>query len=371
MHESDRVRTALIGCGKVGRIHARALSQLPESEFVAVCDSDPKRAESFATEFNVSAFSNISEMVHECGVQVVSVCTPHPLHAVNVIEATACGAHVLVEKPLASNLRDCDLMIASAERHSRQLGVVSQRRFFEPVQRIKAAIDAGKIGNPILGTMTMLSWRDEAYYRSDPWRGKWATEGGGVLVNQSPHQLDILQWLMGPIEEITGYWGNLNHPAIEVDDTAVACVRFRTGALASIVTSVSQKPGIYTNVHIHGSNGASVGVQTDTGATFIAGVSETEEPPVNDFWTIPGEEDLLAGFIADDRARFRERRDPDHYHKLQIQDFLRAVSTGTRPLVTGQDGRIVVEMFTAIYLSTKDHRPVRFPLPSSSGPEAI
>ena len=148
--------------------------------------------------------------------------------------------------------------------------------------------------------------------------------------------------------------------------TRLLLVRFRTGALASIVTSVSQKPGIYTKVHIHGSNGASVGVETDTGATFIAGVSETEEPPVNDLWTIPGEEELLAGFVTDDRTRFRERRDPDFYHKLQIQDFLRAVMTGGCPLVTGEEGRVVVEMFSAIYLSTKTRQAVRFPLTASS-----
>jgi predicted dehydrogenase len=328
---------------------------------LAACDSNPGRAELFAAEFGVRPFTSLSAMIRECDVQVVCICTPHPLHAASVVEAVEFGAHALVEKPLAANLRDCDLMISAARNRNRQLGVVSQRRFFEPVQRIKAAIEAGKIGRPVLGTMTMLSWRDEEYYRSDPWRGKWQTEGGGVLVNQSPHQLDILQWLMGPIEEITGYWGNLNHPSIEVDDTAVACVRFRTGALASIVTSVSQKPGIYTKVHIHGSNGASVGVQTDTGATFIAGVSETEEPPVNDIWTIPGEEHLLGGFIESDRAQFRKRRDPDYYHKLQIHDFLTAVQTGARPLVTGEDGRIVVEMFTAIYESMRTRQAVRFP----------
>ena len=130
---------------------------------------------------------------------------------------------------------------------------------------MKAAIDAGKIGRPVLGVFTMYSWRDEAYYRSDPWRGKWDTEGGGVLVNQSPHQLDLLQWFMGEIDEITGYWANLNHP----DDRGRGhgrgrCCASRTAASASIVTSLSQKPGIYTKVHIHGSNGASVGVETDT-----------------------------------------------------------------------------------------------------------
>lgn len=208
----------------------------------------------------------------------------------------------------------------------------------------------------------MLSWRDEAYYRSDPWRGKWATEGGGVLVNQSPHQLDILQWLMGPIEEISGYWANLNHPVIEVDDTAVACIRFRNGGLGSIVTSLSQRPGIYTKVHIHGSNGASVGVQTDTGATFIAGMSEMEKPPMNDLWTIPGEESRLTEFINEDQENFRDRRDPDYYHKLQICDFLQAVQAGGSPLVTGRDGRNVVEMFTAIYLSNRERQPIRLPL---------
>lgn len=362
MGATNRLRTAIIGCGKAGRIHARALGCLPESEFVAVCDADLGRADLFAAEFKVAPFSNVGKMIRDGGVEAVCVCTPHPLHVLNVVEATANGAHALVEKPLAANVRDCDVMIASAENYGTQLGLVSQRRFFEPVKRMKAAIDAGKIGRPALGTMTMLSWRDDAYYRSDPWRGKWSTEGGGVLVNQSPHQLDILQWLMGPIEEICGYWSNLNHPSIEVDDTAVACIRFQSGALASIVTSVSQRPGIHTKVHIHGSNGASVGVQTDTGATFIAGVSEPEEPAVNDLWTVPGEEHLLAEFIEHDRRQFRERCDPDYYHKLQVQEFLRAAARGVRPLVTGEDGRTVVEMFSAIYLSNEQRRAIRLPL---------
>lgn len=365
MSDSNRLRTAVIGCGKAGRIHARALGSVPESEFVAVCDADLGRADVFASDFTVAAYSNVGKMIRDAAVDVVCVCTPHPLHVLNVVEATANGAHALVEKPLAANVQDCDMMLASAERHGRQLGVVSQRRFFEPVQRMKAAIDAGKIGRPALGTMTMLSWRDNAYYESDAWRGKWSTEGGGVLVNQSPHQLDILQWLMGPIEEICGYWGNLNHPSIEVDDTAVACIRFQSGALASIVTSVSQKPGIHTKVHIHGSSGASVGVETDTGATFIAGVSEPEDPAINDLWTIPGEEHLLAEFVAADRAAFRQRRDADYYHKLQIQEFLRAAAVGRRPLVSGEDGRIVVEMFTAIYRSNEHRRAVRLPLDRS------
>src|SRR6266851_2759241 len=154
---------------------------------------------------------------------------------------------------MAASLDDCDAMLAAARRTGTTLGVISQRRLYEPVRRMKAAIDAGKIGRPVLGAFTMYSWREPAYYRSDPWRGRWDTEGGGVLINQSPHHLDILQWMMGPIAEIAGTWANLSHPYIEVEDTALAMVRFRSGGLASIMVSLCQKPGIYTKIHVHGS----------------------------------------------------------------------------------------------------------------------
>jgi predicted dehydrogenase len=276
---------------------------------------------------------------------------------------------VLVEKPLAASLADCDAILAAAEKAGRRVGVVSQRRWYEPVRRVKDAIDAGKIGRPILGTVVVLGWRDEIYYRSDPWRGRWDLEGGGVLVNQAPHQLDLLRWFMGPIAEIFGYWGNLNHPYIEVEDTAIAVIRFspkvtglRDSALGSIVVSNSQKPGIYGKVHIHGENGASVGVQTDGGAMFIAGMTNILEPPINDLWTVPGEEHLLDRWQAEDRATFAAIDPTTHYHKLQDRDFLCAILGGREPAVTGEDGRRTVELFTAIYRAQRDGRPIRFPL---------
>lgn len=358
------VRTALVGCGKVGQIHAAVLHTLPESTFVAVCDSDPERAGSFAQRFGVQAFTDPGSMFRTAGVEAVLIATPHPLHAASTIVAAQHGVHVLVEKPLAANLVDCDAMLQATRAAGVRLGVISQRRFSEPVQRMRAALDAGKIGRPMLGVFCMFSWRDENYYRSDPWRGRWATEGGGVLVNQSPHQLDLLQWFMGDIEEISGCWANLNHPTIEVDDTALAMIRFRGGGLGSVVTSLSQKPGLYTRVHVHGSSGASIGVETDRGATFIAGVSTITEPPLNDLWTIPGEEHLLPQFEAEDRARFAEIDPVTHYHARQIQDFLQAIREDRPPLVTGEDGRTVVAMFTAIYRSQRDRQPIRFPVPA-------
>jgi predicted dehydrogenase len=355
-----RLRTALIGCGKVGQIHAQALKKLPESDFVAVCDAQPERAALFSRRYGAQPYTDAGQMFREAQVQAVLIATPHPLHAAGAIAAAEAGVAVLVEKPLAASLVDCDAMLAAASRAGVPLAVISQRRLYEPVQRMKAAIDAGKIGRPVLGVFIMYSWRDEAYYGSDPWRGRWDSEGGGVLVNQSPHQLDLLQWFMGEIEEVSGYWANFNHPTVEVEDTAVATLRFKSGGLGAIVTSLSQRPGIYTKVQIHGSSGASVGVQTDTGATFVAGVSGIAEPPFNDIWTVPGEEHLLAQFQAEDRARFQQIDGTSHYHTLQIDDFLQAILAKRSPMVSGEEGRNVVALFDAVYRSQKERRPISF-----------
>ncbi len=357
-----KLRTALVGYGKVAHTHAEALRILPESELVAVCGRKRERAQAFAAQYGIRAYTDLRQMMRDARVEAVVVCTPHPAHAEAVIAAAEAGVHALVEKPLASSLRHCDAMIAAARSAGIKLGMISQRRLYAPVQRVKVAIDGGKIGQPILGTVVMLGWRDEAYYRSDPWRGKWDLEGGGVLVNQAPHQLDLLQWFMGPIEQLFGYWDNLNHPTIEVEDTAVAVLRFKNGALGSIVVSNSQKPGIHGKVQVHGANGASVGVQTDGGAMFIAGVSSVLEPPVNDLWTVPGEEHLLAEWQAEDRAIFDRVDATRYYHLRQDQDFLQAILEDREPLVNGEEGRKTVELFTAIYRSQRDKRPVKFPL---------
>jgi predicted dehydrogenase len=262
-------------------------------------------------------------------------------------------------------------MLAAAAEAGVKLGMISQRRLYPAVQRVREAIDGGKIGEPALGEAVLLGWRDEAYYNSDPWRGRWETEGGGVLVNQSPHQLDLLQWFMGPVEALFGYWDNLNHPTIEVEDTAVAVIRFQSGALGSIIVSNSQKPGLYGRVHVHGRNGASVGVQTDGGAMFVAGVSNVTEPSINDLWTVPGEEDRLAEWQAEDARTFQQVDATSHYHRLQIEDFLQAIIDNRPPLIDGAEGRKTVELFTAIYRSQRDQRPVRFPLSTEENPESF
>lgn len=356
------IRTALIGYGKVAHLHAKAIQASERAKLVAVWGRDMTKASNFASQYSIHAYTDLQRMIADEGIQAVSIVTTHPAHADSAVIAAEMGAHVLVEKPLASTLADCDAMIAAAKRANVKLGVISQRRFYDAAQRVRAAIDAGKIGKPVLGTVTMLSWRDRAYYEADAWRGTWKDEGGGVLVNQSPHPLDLLLWYMGEIEELTGYWDNLNHPYIEVDDTAVAIIRFKNGGLGNIVVSNSQNPALYGNVHVHGSNGASVGVQTESGAMFIAGMTGIPAPPRLDIWTIPGEGHVPEECLAADRALFA-RVDPTvHYIALQIEDFMGAIQENRNPLVTGEDGRRVVELFTAVYQSQRERGAVRFPV---------
>jgi len=357
-----KIKTAIISCGKVSHLHAAALQQGKNTELTAIYSRSLGKAQEFAAKYGILAYDDIEKMISEAGVESVVVCTPHPFHADAVIKAARSGANCLVEKPLASSLQDCDAMIQACKENKVKLGMVSQRRFYAPVQRLRKAIDEGKIGSPALGTIQMLGWRDKAYYDSDEWRGTWKMEGGGVLVNQAPHQLDIFQWLMGPIDEVYGVWRNLNHPYIEVEDTAVAILKFKNGAIGNIVVSNSQKPGIFGKVHVHGSNGASVGVQTDGGAMFIAGMSSIAEPPVNDLWTVPGEETLLDGWKKEDSDFFNSINAMEYYMKLQNEDFADAILNDRKPLVSGEDGRVTVELFTAIYRSTRDNQPVKFPL---------
>ncbi len=356
------VNVGIIGYGKVAHLHARALKSIESANLVAVQGRDLAKAQQFAGQYDLRAYTDLEEMVKQSEVQAIVVCTPHPAHASSAVVAANLGVHVLVEKPLAASLEDCDRMIDAAHRNGVLLGVISQRRFYEPVLRVRQAIDEGKIGTPILGSVIMYGWRDEKYYCSDPWRGKWETEGGGVLVNQSPHPLDLLHWFMGPIDSIFGYWGNLNHPYIEVEDTAVAVLRFKNGGLGSIVVSNSQKPGIYGKVHIHGSNGATLGVQTEGGAMFIAGMSNILEPPINDLWTVAGEEDLLRQWQEEDKQHFEQVNPEVHYLCLQNADFIDAIIQGRQPAVTGEDGRKTVEIFTAIYRSQQTQAQIQLPI---------
>ena len=354
----EKIKFALYGYGKVAQLHAKAIAASENATLVSVCGRDQARAALFAAQWGIPARSCTAETAEKDGARAVIVTTPHPKHTAHALEAMRAGMSVLVEKPMALSVADCDAMIRTAEEEKVTLGVISQRRLYPSTMRIKQAILAGSLGIPMLGQVIILGWRDEAYYDSDPWRGTWQGEGGGVIVNQAPHQLDLLSWFMGPVSGVSGSWINANHPYIEVDDSAVATIHFKSGGLGSIFVSNSQKPGIYAKVYVHGSSGASAGVQTDGGAMFIAGRSGVVEPPFNDLWTIPGQEKLLDEWKREDEAFFSKIDATWYFFSLQIDDFAHAVARGERPMVCGEDGREAVKIMEGIYESAKLQRTV-------------
>lgn len=358
----SKIKTAIIGCGKVGHFHAMAYKKIENCELAAAFNVRIERAKLFAAQYDIPAYDCMEQMVKETGVTSVSICTPHPAHKELAIEAARLGLHIAVEKPLASSLTDCDAILSAVKKAGVKGTTICQRRFYPASTRVHEAISGGKIGKPILGTVNMLGWRDMGYYSSDPWRGTWEGEGGGVLVNQAPHQLDLLLWYMGEASELYGMWDTLNHLGLEVEDTAVAVIRFKSGALGNIVVSNSQNPALFGQVRVHGENGASIGVQTDGGAMFIAGVSGIAEPPINDIWTIPGEEANLIKWGDEDRELFLDPFCVYEFHRRQLNDFVTAIFEDRHPLITLEDGKRTVELFTAIYRSRRDNTPIRFPL---------
>jgi predicted dehydrogenase len=244
---------------------------------------------------------------------------------------------------------------------------------------VKQAIDDGRIGRPALATIEVVGWRSADYYAMDAWRGTLDGEGGGVLVNQAVHLLDLATWLLGPAVEVDGWTANVNHPAIDVEDTAVAIVRFAGDVLATVVASNSQRPGLHARLHVHGANGASVGVETDRGSSFVAGLSLPTEPR-NDLWTVPGEEELPDRWLEEDRASLAGADAASHHHELQLRDIVDAIRSGRRPAVTGEDGRATVALMAAIAEASATGGRVRIagpgvdpvaPVPRATAPHAL
>ena len=354
------IRFGIVGPGKVAQLHADALGRIPDARLAAVAGRDESRAAVLAAPHHARVDSSLEALIERGGVDAVILCTPHPLHAEAAAAAARAGLHVVVEKPMALHPADAERMLDAATEAGVLLSIISQRRWYEASLRVKDAIDSGRIGVPALATVEVLGWRGPEYYAMDAWRGTAGGEGGGVLVNQAVHQLDLVTWLLGPAVEIDSWVTNVNHPEIEVEDSAVAIVRFAGGTLATLIASNSQRPGLYARIHVHGASGASVGVETDGGSIFVAGVSL---PSIarNDLWTIPGEEDQLEAWAASDRAALADVDIASHYHELQLRDVVAAIRDGRRPAVSGVDGLRTVDLMAGIYEASREGRRVILP----------
>ena len=340
------MQVAIVGCGNIAANHVVAF-RAAGAEVVACVDVDAARAEAFAARHGVPTACTALPDV-DPDVDTVSVCTPHPTHEAVVTAAAARGAHVLCEKPIAIDLPAAGRMIAACDAAGVTFGVLFQRRFWPAAQRIRAAIDDGTVGQPFLGHAAVLLHRDASYYTADAWRGTWAADGGGVLTTQGVHYVDLLQWFMGDCIEVSAAHRTVVHP-IEVEDTAVATLRFASGGLATISASTALPRALGTRVLLSGPGGT-VGL-----AEYPEGTEGR-----NDVWAVPGAEAERSPFgagLGPDLPLSEINAALTPFHTLQITDFVDAVRTGREPAVTGREATKSLAILTALYASAKSGRP--------------
>ncbi len=334
------LRCGLIGCGRVAPRHAQSYRQLSETELVAVADIKPSRAEHFAQEYGATAYTDHHALLARDDIDLVSICVPSGLHAQIALDAMQAGKHVLVEKPIAITLEDADRMIAMSEATGRTLGVVLQNRYNPPMQRLRTAIDQGKLGRLYLGNACVRWYRPQSYYE-DGWHGTWAMDGG-ALMNQSIHHIDALQWLMGPVQSVFAYSATLAH-RMEAEDVGVAVVRFTSGALATIEGSTLTWPQ-----NLEGS----VAIFGERGSVKIGGTALNRIV----LWKVEGEleqeAELLTSQLVDPPSVY------GYSHREVIRDFAEAVRLGRPPGTPGHAARRSLELVLAIYESARSGREV-------------
>jgi UDP-N-acetyl-2-amino-2-deoxyglucuronate dehydrogenase len=344
------LRFGIVGCGVIGPVHAEAIASLPHAELVAVADPLVERAQELAQRFGVRSHGNLANMLEDEDLDVVNVCTPSGLHGKHAIQVMRSGQNVIVEKPIEISLPAIDEMLRVQQEMGVKMAVISQHRFDPASQEVRGHIEARRFGRIVMGNAHLLWWRSQAYYDSGAWRGTWELDGGGVLMNQTIHSIDLLTWLAGPVRSVRAYTGTLAHH-METEDVAVAALRFQSGALGTIAATTSAYPGVATRVEILGDRGSAI-VEDDRLAFIHLRSADDEEAPAygvasQSLEALPEANSGVIGTAQDPSAV------PSSTHAAQIADMIRAIRENTEPLVDGQTARHAVEVIQAIYRSAQ------------------
>ncbi|MEU2516668.1 Gfo/Idh/MocA family protein [Streptomyces syringium] len=362
----SELRFGIIGCGVIGRLQARVLTSYPplagRARLVAVASSsrDSAGARQAAAETGCES-TDVASLLARDDIDAVSVCTPSGLHAELGRAALAAGKHVMVEKPIDVSVRAADQLIEAARQADRVLAVMSQRRFDPASRVVRDALEAGELGTPTSASVEVPLWHGRSYYASDGWRGTLALDGGGALINQGVHSLDLVQWLLGPVVEVTAHTALLGHTGIGVEDVVTASLRHASGALTSLLATTAAFPGRTTRLAVHGDRGSAV-IDNDELVYFHAADAETD--------TLAETRTLAVGaFGAGNQADLRRPaaaaqvrdscgllRGP---HGEQLLDFCDAVADGRPPAVDGPAGREALRTALAVYESARTGAAVR------------
>jgi UDP-N-acetyl-2-amino-2-deoxyglucuronate dehydrogenase len=328
-----KVGFGIIGCGMISAWHAEAITKISQARLVGVTDAVAELRTALAGKYEVKSYDTVAEMLADPDIQIISVCTPSGLHASLAIQAAQAGKHVIVEKPMALHLKDADQMIDTCEKHRVKLGVISQLRFAPAIQRLKQALEAKTLGRIVLGDLYMKFYRSQEYYDQGNWRGTWEMDGGGALMNQGIHGVDLLRYLMGPIKSVSAHARTLSRK-IAVEDTAVAILEFQNGALGVIEATTSVYPGSTRHLEINGERGTIILEEN----SIVRWDIEGQKPP----------EGVVVGHTAGDTSS-----NPGAFgvegHVYQIADMVEAVINNRRPVVDGAEGRNALELILAAY----------------------
>ncbi|MDR0562609.1 MAG: Gfo/Idh/MocA family oxidoreductase [Spirochaetaceae bacterium] len=344
------ISVLIIGAGGIANSHIAAYGALGERvRITAVADTDKTKAEALIQKHTLSAkaYGDYREALSEQAFQIASICTPAGNHCAIVLDCFEAGLHVLLEKPMAPSLAECDAMISAAEKKKRLLSVVAQNRYTTGVWNLKRLLEEGHCGKLLYVQACSVWWRGQGYYDT-PWRGSWEQAGGGCTLNLAIHYLDLLLWMAGKPKELTAFMANVYHPAAQVEDLSSAYIRFAGGAVGELTCS---------QIH-HGDS-------RERRLLF-----ETERAELGIPFSVYCSKDKGGGFPEEDaetaaeiEARYKSYPPLSwEGHIGQIADFVQAVETSSPLLLTGRTGRDAVEVVTGIYKSAVTKQPVSFPI---------
>ncbi|MBY0521765.1 MAG: Gfo/Idh/MocA family oxidoreductase [Gemmataceae bacterium] len=348
---SSTLGIAIVGCGMIARFHAKALAEVPGTRVVALVSRSLANAEKLKAELGLpcDAYADLAPALARKDVHVVIVTSASGAHMEPSVAAAAAGKHVVVEKPLEISLERCDRIIDACQKHGVKLCTIFPSRFADANVALKKAVDAGRFGRLTLGEAACKWWRSQAYYDEGGWKGTKALDGGGALMNQAIHNVDLLQWMMGMPTHICGLTATLAHERIEVEDTAVACLRFAGGALGVIQATTSVHPGLPKTIAIHGDKGSAVIEQEDVLRWDF--LPETDEDKAT--------RQRFAQKVGASGGSSNPASISYEYHRRQLADFVRAIETNSAPLVDGREGRKAVEIILAIYQSAQTGKTIK------------
>jgi len=347
------LKSAVIGLGVIGPHHCRCYQKTTEIQLGAVVDIVPEKAEKIGKEFGVPWFTDVRKVLRRKDIDFIDVCVPSGLHGNISIAAARAGKHCISEKPMDVTPQRCDRIIEAFKKSGTVYGGIFQHRFADDSRRAKAAIDAGRLGKLTLATTTTPWWRSQEYYDSGDWRGTWKLDGGGCLMNQGVHAIDLLTWLCGPIAAVTAKTARLAHERIEVEDVAVAMVEFASGALGVIIGSTAAYPG---NVVMHEISGTRGQIYlADDVAKWWKLADETEAEKAGQ--PAPAAPESVG--TASDPAQVNT----DIFAR-NMDEIARAAREGRQPITSADEHRKAVEIICAIYKSAQTGKRVALPLKS-------